>query len=159
MQKIRLVIFLMLLCLLLSQVAAIASEEEHYNVDTDYLALAGYDPVSYFDMDPVKGNMELSHSYKGINYRFVSSDNRDRFMAAPEKFIPAYGGWCAWAMLEGEKVKVNPLRYKVVDGVNYLFYDGFWGNTLEKWNEKAANDTEHHLVETAAKQWQKIVAR
>jgi hypothetical protein len=35
----------------------------------------------------------------------------------------------------GEKVKIDPETFKIVDGHLYLFYN-FWGNnTLEEWNK------------------------
>ncbi len=74
----------------------------------------------------------------------------------PERYLPAYGGWCAWAMLDGEKVKVDPDRYKIIGGVNHLFYDGFWGNTLVKWNEKAKSEGEANLISAADAHWQKL---
>ena len=80
------------------------------------------------------------------------------FGVAPEKYLPAYGGWCAWAMLDGEKVDVNPERFKIIDGINYLYYDGFWGNTLKKWNKLAEKGSEAALVRQAGGHWQKIVS-
>lgn len=115
--------------------------------------------MSYFDGKPQKGKSEFSFSYDGGMYRFTGADTLARFRATPDNFTPAYGVWCAWAMLDGKKVKVNPLRYKIVDGINYLFYDGFWGDTLVKWNEKGKKETEKTLIKTADEQWQKIVAQ
>ncbi len=39
----------------------------------------------------------------------------------PDKYEPAYGGWCAYAMGEsGEKVKIDPETFKILDGQTLL---------------------------------------
>jgi hypothetical protein len=84
---------------------------------------------------------------------FASQQNLAKFKASPEKFEPAYGGWCAYAMGEtGEKVKVDPETFKIIDGKLYLFYN-FWGNnTLVDWNKNEAP-----LKMKADQNWKKIV--
>ena len=116
------------------------------------IALDGYDPVSYFEGDPEEGEDDISSKYKGITYYFVSKANKSKFDKNPSAFEPQYGGWCAYAIGDsGEKVKVDPETYKIIDGKLYLFYN-FWGtNTLELWNEK---ETELH--KKADDNWKKI---
>jgi YHS domain-containing protein len=116
------------------------------------VALEGYDPVSYFDNKPLEGNDELKVSYKGVTYLFATTNNLTKFKANPEKYEPAYGGWCAYAMGEtGEKVKIDPETYKIVGGKLYLFYN-FWGNnTLTDWNKN-----EGSLKAKADQNWKKI---
>jgi len=59
-------------------------------------AIRGYDPVAYFNEDgPVKGSPENSFSYQGATWQFASAENRNKFAADPEKYAPAYGGYCA----------------------------------------------------------------
>lgn len=128
-----------------------------YNTENG-VAIHGYDPVSYFAGKPVVGMSELSLNHEGIQYRFASGKNLQQFRENPRGFLPAYGGWCAWAMLEGKKVEVNPERFKIVDGVLYLFYNGFWGNTLKEWNRRAEKETEQALIIIADDHWQKIVS-
>jgi YHS domain-containing protein len=100
------------------------------------LGLEGYDPVSYFESKPVEGKSEIQWTYQGITYRFSSAQHLSDFKISPSKYEPAYGGWCAYAMGQnGEKVKVDPETYKILDGKLYLFYN-FWGNnTLTDWNK------------------------
>lgn len=104
------------------------------------IGLQGYDPVSYFQGQPKEGKETITQVVKGVTYYFSSSANRDKFRASPERYEPAYGGWCAYAMGEtGEKVKVDQKTFKIIDGRLYLFYN-FWGNnTLESWNKNEAN--------------------
>jgi YHS domain-containing protein len=120
--------------------------KKHYNIKKS-IALEGYDPVSYFDGKPLEGDSEIKYAYKGLTYLFSNTANQTRFKSSPEKYEPAYGGWCAYAMGEsGEKVKIDPETYKIIDGKLYLFYN-FWGNnTLEEWNksEKKLKDAANH---------------
>lgn len=133
------------------------AELDLFNLGKDGLAIDGYDPVSYHRDGPQKGSTELTAQLGSARFYFASEENRRIFLADPGAFIPAYGGWCAWAMLDGKKVAIDPVSYKVVEGVTYLFYDGFWGDTLMKWNEKAADDGESSLVSQADMQWGKIM--
>jgi YHS domain-containing protein len=108
-----------------------------YNLNEDNLAVQGYDVVSYFMGAPSKGKKANLYEYKGITYWFTTSENLELFKKQPDKFEPAYGGWCAYAMGEsGEKVKVDPKTYKIIDGRNYLFYNFYFNNTLIDWNEE-----------------------
>ena len=116
------------------------------------LAIEGYDPVSYFDGKPTAGKSDIKTTHKGVVYQFATQANLNKFKAAPDKYEPAYGGWCAFAMGEsGEKVKVDPETFKIVEGKLYLFYN-FWGNnTLTDWNKE-----ESKLKTAGDKNWKKI---
>ena len=87
-------------------------------------AIRGYDPVAYFtEGKPVKGKAEFTHQWKGATWRFASAANRERFAAAPEKYAPQYGGYCAYGVAGGYTVKTEPDAWSVVDGKLYLNYD------------------------------------
>ena len=128
------------------------ARKKNYNIKKD-IAIEGYDPVSYFDNKPVEGKEELKFNNKGIIYLFSSPTNLNKFKASPEKYEPAFGGWCAYAMGEtGEKVKVDPETFKILDGRLYLFYN-FWGNnTLTDWNKN-----EKPLKSKGDQNWKKFV--
>lgn len=126
--------------------------QKQFNLKNN-LALEGYDPVSYFDGKPAEGKMDLFYVNKGITYRFSTQANATKFQANPDSYAPAYGGWCAYAMGNtGEKVKVDPETYKIVDGKLYLFYNFWTTNTLEDWNKN-----EKKLKEAGDRNWSKIV--
>ena len=66
------------------------------------VAIDGYDPVAYFtDGRPVEGSKEFDDDWNGATWRFASAAHRDLFAAAPEKYAPQYGGYCAWAVVAG----------------------------------------------------------
>ena len=122
----------------------------------DGVAIKGYDPVSYHQGEPLKGSEEWTFNYAGAEFHFASEENLKSFEADPERYVPEYGGWCAYAMLEGDKVDINPKRYKILNGRLYLFYDGFFGNTLKKWNHLAEDQEESDLVKQADDHWKKL---
>lgn len=127
-----------------------ASEKEYLNLGKNDLAIKGYDPVSYFmESGPKEGSGEFSFKYKEATYHFVNQTNLDTFKADPEKYVPAYGGWCAYAMGKGYTADINPETYKILDGKLLLFYNKFFTNTLPKWNKD-----EKDLYPAAEKNWE-----
>jgi YHS domain-containing protein len=94
------------------------------------VAMGGYDPVSYFDGGPKKGDGKLTATFKGAEYRFASAANLARFKANPTAFVPQYGGYCAWAVAGGYTAKGDPLAWRIVNGKLYLNYDA---NVQKRW--------------------------
>ena len=128
-----------------------------FNVDESGLALKGYDPISYLDKaGPKEGKKEHSFVYRGITYRFATAENKAKFEAEPAKYEPPYGGWCAWAVIDGDKVEIDPMNYEVVDGKVYLFYKGWLGNAKKKWDDKLKADGAKKTVGAADSGWKKL---
>lgn len=125
--------------------------KKHFNIKKE-VALEGFDPTSYFGGYPVEGDPKFIFQYKGISYQFATQTNLSKFRSSPDKFEPAYGGWCAYAMGEtGEKVKIDPETYLILDSKLYLFYN-FWGNnTFVDWKKN-----EKKLKEAADLNWKQI---
>jgi YHS domain-containing protein len=112
------------------------------NVDASGLALKGYDPVAYFsERKPVPGKPEFTARHEGATYRFASAANRDAFAAAPAKYAPQYGGYCAFGMASGYKAPVEPEAWTVVDGKLYLNYNqsvrSRWSSDISGYVRKA----------------------
>jgi len=135
-----------------SAVLAGTSAAQHQNVGKDRLAIAGYDPVSYFSTKAVKGNANITAEYEGAVYRFASEENRQKFTAEPAKYAPAYGGWCATAMAEGKKVEIDPLSYKITDGRLFLFYKSIFADARKAWLKD-----EPGMKAKADANWKKLV--
>ena len=128
-----------------------------FNVDKDGVALQGYDPISYLDKaGPKEGKMEHAFVYRGITYRFATAENKAKFEAEPAKYEPPYGGWCAWAVIDGDKVEIDPMNYEVIDGRVYLFYKGWLGNAKKKWDDKLKADGAKKTVTAADSGWSKL---
>ncbi|MEM9648823.1 MAG: YHS domain-containing (seleno)protein [Bacteroidota bacterium] len=115
-----------------------------YNVDKDSLALDGFDPTEYFiNNRAILGSMEHQYEHKGIIYHFVSKKNKSLFKENPEKYLPEFGGYCAYGigMLSSAgggspgKYPVNPKTFKIIDNKLYLFYDDKGYNFLNVWEK------------------------
>jgi len=82
--------------------------------------ISGYDPVAYFtEGKPVKGNGYNVVDFRGVTYAFASEENKEMFEANPEKYVPAYGGWCAYGVAVGKKFVADPEVWKIVKGKLY----------------------------------------
>jgi hypothetical protein len=111
--------------------AAHAKEAPVYTGTFSNLAVGGYDPVAYFtEGRPVKGERQFTLKHEGAEWRFASAANRDSFAAAPQKYAPQYGGYCAWAVSQGYTASGDPQFWKIVDGRLFLNYDA---DVQKKW--------------------------
>ena len=109
------------------------SQTIDYNVKKGYVA-EGYDVVAYFKNQAVEGSSKYVATYEGVKYKFTSQEHLDAFLKNPEKYVPQYGGYCAYAMGEnGKKVDINPKTFEIRDGKLYLFYNAWGTNTLKLW--------------------------
>ena len=85
------------------------------------LALHGYDPVAYFTQGkPVRGSDALAHVHEGAAYRFSSQQHLDAFERNPGRYLPQYGGFCAYGVAVGKKFDGDPNLWKIADGKLYL---------------------------------------
>ena len=85
------------------------------------IAIKGYDTVAYFKIGKaLKGNESFAFRWHDMTWYFLTDENRDLFAASPEKYAPQYDGYCAWAMTEARKARVDPEVWKIVDGKLYL---------------------------------------
>ncbi len=91
------------------------------STDGNDVILAGHDAVAYFTQGkPVLGSAEYTAQHEGAVYRFASAKNRDAFRANPQKYAPAYGGYCALGASFGKKFEVDGKAFQVVEGRLYV---------------------------------------
>ncbi|MES2727182.1 MAG: YHS domain-containing (seleno)protein [Bacteroidota bacterium] len=151
----KLILFFSTFLLLISTQAQtdFNTRKKHFNIDKNSLAVQGYDVISYFEGKPQKGIAQFLVFYKGVQYYFISALHKEQFLKTPEKYEPAYGGWCAYAMgANGEKVEIDPTSYKIANGKLYLFYYSFINKTINKWNADEAN-----LKTKADQSWNNLI--
>jgi len=87
-------------------------------------AVQGYDVVSYqTGKRPIRGHGHFVAVYDGATYQFSSANNQKIFENKPEKYVPAYGGYCAFGASVGKKFIGDPEVWRVVDGKLYLNLD------------------------------------
>ena len=97
------------------------------------LAVHGYDVVAYFENgQPEVGRAKYSTVYNGATYRFSSEETLDTFEDEPEKYVPQYGGYCAYGVAVGAKFDGDPRLWRIVDGKLYLNLNEDIQETWEK---------------------------
>lgn len=88
-----------------------------------HVAIEGADVVAYFEQgESVKGSPEHTVTHNGAVWRFSTEAHRDAFAADPERFVPQYGGYCAWAVGNNYTAEIDPDAWRIVDGRLYLNY-------------------------------------
>lgn len=124
--------------------ANVAFAGPQYVDETGY-ALSGYDPVAYFTLEQapvgeaqpaaVPGRAEFTADWNGARWAFATAANRDRFLADPAAYVPAYDGHCAFGVAKGGKVPGNPNLWRIVDGRLYVNITpkvaGFWTTDID----------------------------
>lgn len=89
--------------------------------DENDVILAGYDAVAYFTKGkPVMGTAKYTAVHNDAIYRFSSKEHRDMFNQNPEKYAPAYGGFCAFGATFGKKFEVDGKAFEIVNGKLYV---------------------------------------
>ncbi len=97
--------------------ASLAFAGELLNIDrTVGHALDGHDPVAFFtEKKPVKGDFKITATHQGATYFFASRRNRDAFQENPDRYAPAYGGYCAVGAGLGVLLPVDITTWQVVN--------------------------------------------
>ena len=96
----------------------------------------------------MKGNPDYSYAYKDATWLFSSAANRDAFKAAPEKYMPQYGGYCAYGVSQGHKSPTDPDAWTIVDDKLYLNYNP---KVKSRWVEK-----QPEYIQMANENWPKL---
>jgi YHS domain-containing protein len=136
---------------LLALVAIVGINANAKAADNSYSAPAvqGYDVVTYQNAKrPVRGNGNYTANHDGAVYLFSSQDNLEVFQANPEKYAPAYGGYCAYGVSVGKKFIGDPEVWRVIDGKTYLNLDSGIQN---EWLKDVPG-----RIKTADSKWAKI---
>ena len=112
--------------LAVSSSAAFAVDEYNVSKGTtatgEGVAMRGYDLVAFnTGLGIVPGQAKHTHVHDGVAYYFASEEAKMQFAGNPEKFMPQYGGYCAFGVALGKKLDGSPRFADVVDGKLYLF--------------------------------------
>lgn len=139
--------------LLLGTIGAYA---QAINTDDSKIALNGYSPVSYLDLQLAqRGSKEYVTEHDGVKYFFTSPEQKKRFDANPGKYLPQYGGWCATGIAVGAKFRTDPNKFLVKGDKYYVFLNSIEVDALQVWNEKGHNA----MVKSANENWGKLKSR
>jgi len=114
----------MIVVAVLALASGAAAAKELVNVDDNGLALEGYDPVAFHtEGKAVKGKSEITFRHRGATYRFASPENRAKFESEPDRYAPAFGGFCAYGASNGYAAPVEIETWQLFDGRLLLNYD------------------------------------
>ena len=127
--------------------ATLAPAPNAYAADAIYtsirnnIAVGGYDAVSFHTGNPLKGSRKITTAWNGAIWRFATAGNKEAFMANPEQYAPAYGGYCAWALANDKLAKGSPKYWTIKDGVLYLNFNKKiqkrWEKDIDGFTEQA----------------------
>ena len=99
------------------------------HIDSTTFAAGGRDVVAYFDLPQngaslkgLPGSLRFTTLWKGGQFAFATAENRDRFLADPQRYAPQFDGHCAWAAGQGYKAPASPDVWSIVNGKLYLNY-------------------------------------
>ena len=121
---------LIAVCALLTVATATASAVDSktspkVNVDQSGLALQGFDPVAFFTQSQaVLGKADQTATHAGATYRFADAKNKALFVAEPTKYVPQYGGFCAFGASKGQCFPIDISTWQVMNGKLYFNKSG-----------------------------------
>jgi YHS domain-containing protein len=117
------------------------------------VALHGFDPVAYFTQNKaVLGKPTLTAMHHGVTYQFASQEDQTAFKANPEKYVPQYGGFCAFAASVDVKADADPHEFVVSNGKLYVNNNE---KALQKFQEDVAGNitkADHNWPDVAKQQ-------
>ncbi len=131
---------------LLASLPATPALAEAYYLDSQGLALRGFDVVAYFlEENAVEGSRSYEYEWDTALWRFERQESLDEFRKNPDKYQPQYGGYCAEGIARGFKRQSDPTVWVLVNGKLYFHY------TVEAQN-RWAEDIRGH-IRMADKNW------
>ena len=121
-------------------------EASSYLVNSENIANSGYDVTEYFTSGKaIKGYDAYKYEYDGVNYLFATEENKSLFIEKTEKFLPQFGGYCAFGlgMEVGDGIGINkpgkypstPTSFKIVNDKLYLFHESPVFHAKERWEK------------------------
>ena len=116
-------------------------------------AIGGYCPVAYIQANMAsKGDAKFTSvsPIDGETYQLSNAMAKEMFDKMPEKYTPAYGGYCAAAVAKGMKLKADPKLFVIENGKTYLF------STAEA--KKMCEADKAGMIKMADANWPKVKA-
>ena len=87
-------------------------------------AIGKHDVTAYhLKNKAIQGEKRFGHDWKGATWYFATAEQRDMFAANPEKFSPAYNGFCSNALTLGEGlIRTNGKIWHIFGDQLHLFF-------------------------------------
>ena len=135
--------------------SAFAQSKTAFNIDDSKIALEGYSPVSYLDLNLAqRGDKDISSEHAGVKYFFVDAEQKKKFEANPGRYLPQYGGFCATGIAVGAKFRTDPNKFLVENGKLYLFLNSIEVDAKQLWMADKKG-----MSAKANKNWPKLKAK
>lgn len=112
-----------------------ASAQHKFSCSPGEVGFGGNDLVSYFDGKAESGVEKYTTEYEGIVLRFKNYENLSTFNKDPEKYLPAYGGWCATAVTQGILTEPDYSMFKIQEGQLLFFEVKAFYNGKTQWEK------------------------
>lgn len=134
--------------------AVFAQDKMANNIDNSNIALQGYSPVSYLDLGLAQmGDKAFKSEYEKVVYYFTTAEQKASFDKNPTKYLPQYGGFCAFGVYAGAKFRVSPNKFIVKDGKYYLYLNNVELDAKQLW---LAENNHGKLKAAADTNWSKL---
>jgi len=147
----------LLLCAFLTISQAVAAAEPVSKSWFGGVAIGGHDTVAYHQQVPpsheaTEGDDDFVVEWKDAEWHFATREDRDAFAADPERYAPAYNGFCANALSLGRgTVRTDGTHWQIYGDQLFLFYNA---DGRERWVE---GDWQAFKAE-ADRAWQEVLA-
>lgn len=87
------------------------------------VAMRGYDVISYREQRIDLGSKAFAAEYGGVTWWFASQAHRDLFLSDTKRFVPEYGGFCAYSIGKGYPAPSDPKAFLLEGDRLYMFFD------------------------------------
>ncbi len=142
MKTIQSIVYSLFAFFLIASSALAQGNNGKLNADDSKIALQGYSPVSYVDLNLAqRGLKNFKSEHGGLNYYFTTADQKAKFEANPAKYLPEFGGWCATGIALNAKFRTDPNKFLVRNGKLYLFLNDLEVDALQVWQGDEKNMT------------------
>ena len=62
------------------------------DVNGDGIAMGGFDPVAYYNGEPLRGTEQFTFQWENLTFWFNTEENLKLFQETPDKYMPNSGG-------------------------------------------------------------------
>jgi YHS domain-containing protein len=113
-----------------------AQEAPAITAYTIQLGVSGYSPVSYLARNRAEPGSPLHRAeHQGVTYFFTDANQVKAFKAAPDRYLPAYGGYCAFGCSVDSKFVPDPTSFEIIDGRTHLFLKNEEVDARQLWRD------------------------
>ena len=129
----------------------LTAHSDAYNTNGSGIVLNGYDVVAYFEGEAAPGSNNYALETEQGVFWFSSPQNREIFSSKPEKYLPAYDGYCAFGVRMGRKLPIDPESFLVHDERLYVL--------LNRATKRLFMDDLQRNLEIANRLWPQVKLR